>query len=662
MSATQANAAATLPKLEAALHAAGRGFRVFPVVPDAKIPAIEGWQGAATTDADTIRSWWGANERYNIGIATGDILAIDVDVKKGAPGAGSLDLLDMMGLPESYRVRTPSGGTHVYLRSTGHYRNRAKTLLGFPGVDIRAQGGFVVGSGSTLDGAAYEEAVPGDLADLPDWFHEILSAQDTAHVKNAAAPLIELDRAESIERARHYLLTRAPEAVEGAGGDHSTYIVAAELRSMGVSQGTALELMLEHWNESKASPPWLPDDLAVKVANAFEYGQGAPGWKTAAGEFETLDIEVGEPPDIAARIAKHVEDLKSASAVRDRSRFRMLTISESIALVGVNGADPLVDGLLDQGTLAIVYGKPNCGKSFVALDLAGCIATGRPWNGRDTAAGLVVYLAAEGGAGIHKRVQALVTEKRIPDEAPFMLAPCSVDLFATDVDLRAILEDVKKLVSRHGPLRLVVIDTLARVFGGDENSGRDMGQLLRNLDRLREATGATVLVIHHTGKDASKGSRGHSSLLGAVDTEIEIVDRMIRTTKQRDHEPLDPEIRFSLQTVDLGFDRRGRTMTSCVVRYPSADEFGPMPLDRAAERFAQSLVIAFAAADGTDVSWADWQAEHCRSIDPKWRAGDEPPPGCTLGNLRRLRKEIVESGRAKCVGNDTFEPISANGA
>ena len=321
---------------------------------------------------------------------------------------------------------------------------------------------------------------------------------------------------------------------------------------------------------------------------------------------------------------------------RDRSRFRVLSIAESEALIATENANPLIDGFLDQGTFVVMYGKPNCGKSFVALDIAGCIAVGRAWNDREVASGLVVYIAAEGGAGIHRRVGALAKEKRIPPDAPFRLVSGTIDFSTTDNDLLAIIREVDAISETYGPPKLIIVDTLARVLRGDENAGEDMGRFIEKIDRLREATGATVIVVHHTGKDASKGSRGHSSLLGAADTEIEIAKQTIRTTKQRDHEPLDPEIEFDLRTVDLGTDARGRPLTSCVVRYHGPDEFAPVPLDPAAERLLRSLVD-MTSASGARATWAEWGAAHCRAVDPSWQPSAKPPRGCSTANLRKLR-------------------------
>jgi hypothetical protein len=119
----------------------------------------------------------------------------------------------------------------------------------------------------------------------------------------------------------------------------------------------------------------------------------------------------------------------------------------------------------------------------------------------------------------------------------------------------------------------VIIDTLARAMaGGDENKGTDMTLAVAAMDAIRAATGAHVALVHHCGKDEARGARGHSSLRAAVDTEIELSRNdgegisTVRVTKQRDLPPGDP-MPFSLRAVELGTNRRGRPITSCIVHH-----------------------------------------------------------------------------------------------
>jgi hypothetical protein len=177
--------------------------------------------------------------------------------------------------------------------------------------------------------------------------------------------------------------------------------------------------------------------------------------------------------------------------------------------------------------------------------------------------GDVIYVAAEAGLSIQKRIVALRLKHGIVGDIPLWLVPCPVDLLDPTADTQGLIDLIQTTTG--GKARLVVIDTLSRAMpGGNENASEAMSAIVRNCDRIRIAVDATTMLVHHIGKDASKGARGHSSLRAATDTEIEIKDGMIRTTKQRDGEIRKP-IPFQLEVVDLGVSVRGKTVTSCVV-------------------------------------------------------------------------------------------------
>jgi len=185
--------------------------------------------------------------------------------------------------------------------------------------------------------------------------------------------------------------------------------------------------------------------------------------------------------------------------------------------------------------------------------------------GRRTQAGLVVYVAAESPASVRSRLQAYQAHHRckVPN---FAIVQAPVNLHQSDDDTELLIHAVKA-VERHTGQRaaLVIGDTLARLSAGaNENSGEDMGLVVRRFDRIRAETGAHFMLIHHSGKDTAKGARGHSSLRAAVDTEIEVTDtpkgRCAEITKQRDLATKGERIGFSLELGDAGADQVG---TAC---------------------------------------------------------------------------------------------------
>lgn len=229
----------------------------------------------------------------------------------------------------------------------------------------------------------------------------------------------------------------------------------------------------------------------------------------------------------------------------------------------------LIKGWLDHGAASVLYGESNVGKTFLALDMGLHVAAGWLWHGvRVTEACPVIYIASEGGRGVKNRLDAVWRDK--PDLARaavgrFHLLPVTLDLCAKG-DAPAVIVALRSLPDMPG---LIIIDTLARSMGaGDENTGQDMGAFIASVDQIRAATGAHVMVIHHSGKDTSKGARGHSSLRAAVDTEIGL-KREGQIITAEDHKQRDgvsgKTFNYTLRSVYLGDDQDGDPITSCVV-------------------------------------------------------------------------------------------------
>jgi hypothetical protein len=186
----------------------------------------------------------------------------------------------------------------------------------------------------------------------------------------------------------------------------------------------------------------------------------------------------------------------------------------------------LIDGVIPQRSFVALYAPPASFKSFIALDIAECIATGRAFLGNKiTKQGAVLYIAGEGHGGIGSRIKALKTHHKTPVGAPVYFLRRQVNLRSSKTDLQdlvAAIDDLKAIQEIN--FELIIIDTLARAFGGgNENASEDMGAFITAAGAIQQRYTCGLLVVHHAGKDATKGLRGHSSLLGAVDTELEII-------------------------------------------------------------------------------------------------------------------------------------------
>ena len=227
----------------------------------------------------------------------------------------------------------------------------------------------------------------------------------------------------------------------------------------------------------------------------------------------------------------------------------------------------LIKGVLPKADLVLLYGASGAGKSFVALDMAVAISRGEDWFGNRTGKCRGLIIAAEGAGGYGKRIRALCQTQGLDVE--------DIDVGLLSVAPNVLLEDdITQLiasVNAVGEVGFVIVDTFAQVTpGSNENSGEDMGKALGHLRTLSEITKATVMPVHHAGKDLSRGLRGWSGLHAAADAVIEVTRdeannaRAIRTAKQKDGDD-NRAWGFRLDTVVIGMDEDGDEETSCVI-------------------------------------------------------------------------------------------------
>jgi hypothetical protein len=217
-----------------------------------------------------------------------------------------------------------------------------------------------------------------------------------------------------------------------------------------------------------------------------------------------------------------VEELQLPAVTPQREGFKL----EAWDDIQDEPVEWLVQGVIPQRSFVALYAPPASFKSFIALDIAECIATGRAFLGNQiTKQGAVLYIAGEGHGGIGSRIKALKTHHATPVGAPVYFLRRQVNLRSSKTDLQdlvAAIDDLKAVEEIN--FELIIIDTLARSFGGgNENASEDMGSWITAAGAIQQRYTCGLLVVHHAGKDATKGLRGHSSLLGAVDTELEII-------------------------------------------------------------------------------------------------------------------------------------------
>lgn len=297
------------------------------------------------------------------------------------------------------------------------------------------------------------------------------------------------------------------------------------------------------------------DAAAVITLGTLRHAARQYGWGQAS--VEDFDVLPGEPRAVES-------GTDGADNHAAKPRFADLTLRE---FTSRSGGSWYVPGVVPVAELFVIFGESSSGKTFFSFDLAAAISRGVEWRGLKCKQARVLYVAAEGQRGLQRRVEAFCLAHNLSlEDLAITIVPAAPDLRKED-DVVALIETVRA----RGPCGLIFIDTLAQVMaGGDENSSADVGLVLKHCRGLAQKTGAMVVLIHHSGKDATKGARGHSSLRAAADGMIEVTRsgdvRCATVYKQKDGDD-GQEMGFKLDVVQLPPDAEGMPVTSCVVNH-----------------------------------------------------------------------------------------------
>jgi len=235
----------------------------------------------------------------------------------------------------------------------------------------------------------------------------------------------------------------------------------------------------------------------------------------------------------------------------------------------------LLRGMLERDTFALIFGDPGCGKSFLAIDWACRIATGTPWRGHPVKGGPVVYVAGEGQQGFGRRIQAWSEHHGVSLAGVPLYQVPSVAI-PEPTDLGALFIAIDTGIAAVGRPALIVLDTLARCFGGgDENSTQDMSKFVAACDLIRQRYDCTILVVHHAGHGDKTRARGAIALKAALDAEYRLENEnglLLTATKMKDAET-PPPVALRLVTVELPdlLDDYENPVTSAAVEVLDAD-------------------------------------------------------------------------------------------
>lgn len=292
----------------------------------------------------------------------------------------------------------------------------------------------------------------------------------------------------------------------------------------------------------------------VKLPGLAEKGD-VSDWLEAGGTREQLISLIQATPEIKQKTAK--EDHK----------FRLVHISEIENKV----PDWLIKNMMEFDTLIEFFSDPGSGKTFLAVDIAACVATGKAFHGKKVRQGPVIYIAGEGQNGIKRRFMAWAIRHDVDiDKAPLFISLIPAALCDAD-QAEYVMQAVRSVAEQYEPPALIEIDTVARSFGpGDENSTKDMTTFIQALDSLRSLYHSAVLLCHHSGHGDKTRARGAMALKGALDAEYRLdKDKQgvirVECTKMKDFTAPEP-MAFRLRTVELPIkDEDGKPVTSAIL-------------------------------------------------------------------------------------------------
>ena len=248
--------------------------------------------------------------------------------------------------------------------------------------------------------------------------------------------------------------------------------------------------------------------------------------------------------------------LVSGSETESKSYFRLTPIAE--IMKRPMETDWIIKGYLPADSTVMVFGASESGKSLIAMDMAYCIGLGFDYHSHPVRQGTVIYIAGEGQMGISKRFKALALNHQASPEG------VHVSELPMDLLSKKSLEKVMGAIEQLPEITLVIIDTFNRNFTGEENSAKDIAIVMQCCDRIREATGASIMIVHHSGHNENR-SRGSSALKAAMDVEYVVSKKgnlvTLKNTKAKDIEkPTD--LQYALKSIVVGVSDEGKNITA----------------------------------------------------------------------------------------------------
>lgn len=471
-----------------ALHMASLGFKIIPLRPGSKEPADSGWPALATTSREQIRSWFASRVNMNYGVVCGEpgLIVVDLDIKFEIDGIKNWNnAVSKIEVPKTFEVFTPSGGKHLYFRGS-NVRNSVGKVA--PGVDLRGEGGYVVGPGSVVPSGTYSLGLPwyfpdqGEIATASDQLMDLLKSR-------RASESFELSQ---VHTAPEVPVSKQPSKDQFLKMGRSVFKLVKALPG---TRNETLNQTAFIWGSLVREGVLTLDEATRNIL--------AIALKVGLSESESLGtIRSG----LKSGIERYDVPLNSDS------KYEALDLA---AWLNGDHPEPTLFGsgnVLYRPALIAIMGEPASGKSFLCLNWAlDVMKTGQN----------VVWLDEEAGPRdtiaklINLNADTTILEKHFK-----YLKPETRNLIVE-------AEEFRLFVQQNAP-GLVVVDSAAAVLansGVNENDNSPVGAFMNKvlLPLVKDLEIPTLIIDHKTkNSPGSDYARGAGSKLGVADLALNV--------------------------------------------------------------------------------------------------------------------------------------------
>jgi hypothetical protein len=546
------------------------GYEPIPIKAGSKVPAVSSWQKMKATQADI--DAWASNPSFkSVGVLTAQTPAVDIDCHDEEVSQKMIEFCEEKFGVAPKRIGLAPKNLLVYRTEIPFKKIQSPSFKDPDGkkhqVEILGQNQQFIAFGIHPNTQKPYTWIGDSILDIP----------------KDQLPLITKEQAQEIV---DYFVSVVPEGWREVGKGSQLISVTSNdfLKNHKPPvdmEPYKIEQVLAQINPDDSYDGWLKAGMGLHHqfegseegfeiwnnwsagGSKYQYGECEQKWKTFVPDLDNVN------PTTLATVLKMAKE-ENPSGLTASSRPISIDFLEVQKKLGP--VDWLVKGFIERDTVGLFFGDPGSYKTFLAMDIAYHCATGKDWHGCTVVRGPVYYIAGEGHGGLARRQEAWLKHHE-PDlsDINFRFTTGAMDLFDAKA-AELITRDIEEWAETAGNPVLIVIDTLARNFNGDENSAGEMGTFINNVNQyLRVPFECVVLIVHHTGHSAKDRARGSMALKGGVDFEYRVENResdlciaKLACTKMKD--AIEPkEAWFEGKTINLDWGKDGGELIDSLV-------------------------------------------------------------------------------------------------